>query len=203
MSEVNGPILYVLAGPNGAGKTTFFADLVADGGVYLEQVNADTLQAQFPRLSGFELIELAAARVAELRRQRATFSIETNLATEANFKPLRTAARDGYTVRLVYVGLESVALCQQRVRERVAKGGHDVPPAEIEHRYHQSLSLLKQYYRDFAQIDCLDNTRGTYQPALTITPASLTRLTSPLPAWAEAVAQHIERRQVLYARLLS
>ena len=73
-------------------------------------------------------------RIDELRRQRASFSIETNLATEANYKPLRVATREGYLVRLVYIGLDSVALCQQRVRERVAKGGHDVPPADIEHR---------------------------------------------------------------------
>ena len=111
---------------------------------------------------------------------------------------MRVATREGYLVRLVYICLDSVALCQHRVRERVAKGGHDVPPADIEHRYHNSLSLLKQHYREFEQIECLDNSAGTYQKVLLITPTSVIRLAAPLSAWAEAVAQHVERR----ARLL-
>ncbi|MBC7448240.1 MAG: zeta toxin family protein [Hymenobacteraceae bacterium] len=77
--------MYVLGGPNGAGKTIFFADFIAKSGIAVEQVNADTLQAQHPHLSGFELTALAAARIDELRRQRASFFIETNLATEANY----------------------------------------------------------------------------------------------------------------------
>jgi predicted ABC-type ATPase len=198
LAATEAPILYVLAGPNGAGKTTFFADFIANSGSAIEQVNADSLQAQNPRLSGFELTALAAARIDELRRQRISFSIETNLATEANYKPLRLATSEGYTVRLVYIGLESVAFCQQRVRERVAKGGHDVPPADIEHRYHNSLSLLKQHYREFDQIECLDNSQGTYQRALLITPNGVTRLITPLPTWAEGVAQHIERRARIF-----
>ena len=147
-------------GPNGAGKSTLFARFQETAQQPVEQENGDVLQQeqQHPQLSGFEVAALTAARMKELLAARASFSIENNLATADNYKLISGAKASGYRVELVYVGQDSVPECWFRVQQRVHEGGHDVPPAIVEQRYHQSLSLLKQHYAVFDHIRLVDNT---------------------------------------------
>lgn len=54
---------------------------------------------------------------------------------------------NGYTVRLVFVGLQSADLSRGRVMERVEAGGHDVPDDKIESRFPRTFSNLSQALR--------------------------------------------------------
>ena len=55
---------------------------------------------------------------------------------------MRQAQAHGFIVRLVYVCLDNPERSIQRVRERVAQGGNDVPDADIRRRYNRSLLNL-------------------------------------------------------------
>jgi predicted ABC-type ATPase len=49
-------------------------------------------------------------------------------------------------VHIVFVFLDDVELCKKRIRFRVKKGGHNVPPVEIERRFTRSLKNFQQVY---------------------------------------------------------
>lgn len=131
------PTIYVLAGPNGAGKTSLYQyEAVA-----VPRLNGDSLYQQ-----GLSVAAVEASLRQQLETwigQRISFVIETNAASERDYALFNSLKKVGYQLELRYVGLESVAVCQQRVAQRVLEGGHDVPPALIQQRYTNGLSLLK------------------------------------------------------------
>src|SRR3546814_3729050 len=55
---------------------------------------------------------------------------------------MRAAGEAGYQVNLVYVGVRDVRHSIGRVRERVSRGGHDVPIADLWRRFDRSLANL-------------------------------------------------------------
>ena len=187
------PVLVVFAGPNGAGKSTLFDRYQDQAGPGLEQVNGDVLKAKYPHLSGYEVDEMTVARIKELRTERVSYSVESNLAKAEDYKLIHGAKADGYEVRLVYVGLDSPEKCQDRVASRVAQGGHDVPPAIVEQRYHQSLSLLKQNYKHLDRIELVDNSKENYQLHALIERGRVAPLQSEPPAWVQGVVSHVQR----------
>ena len=83
-----------------------------------------------------------------LRRQALkalrSFSFETVMSAEDKVEVLREAQSQGYRTYLYFVATENPAINIQRVRTRVAAGGHNVPVDKIVSRYYRSLQLLKQ-----------------------------------------------------------
>ena len=71
-----------------------------------------------------------------------TVGVETVLST-AKYRPLVLAAQERkFAIRLIFVLLKSPELNIERVRLRVAKGGHDVPSEKISERRERSLQQL-------------------------------------------------------------
>jgi len=58
--------------------------------------------------------------------------------------------KTGYAVHLVFLWLSSSDLAEQRVAERVALGGHDVPADTIRRRYRAGLRNFFTLYRPVA-----------------------------------------------------
>lgn len=143
------PKLWILAGPNGAGKTTFayayFCNEVSQG----QFLNADEI-ARGLSPANVERSAIAAGRLlikrrTSLIRKRATFVVETTLATRTLMQTTRSAQRAGYFVHLIYLLIADPEVCIQRVARRVAMGGHHIPSDVILRRYHLSLKLLPDY----------------------------------------------------------
>jgi predicted ABC-type ATPase len=138
----------ILAGPNGAGKSTAAPFLLPRTLGITEFVNADTIARG---LSGFnaEAAAVAAGRIMlrrlrELASQRESFAFETTLASRTFARWLPTLR--GYDSELLYLWLPDVSLAVQRVRDRVARGGHDIPEADIRRRYDRGLTNLRSMY---------------------------------------------------------
>jgi predicted ABC-type ATPase len=68
--------------------------------------------------------------------------VETVLSTPKYRRLVELAKGIGFEVWLLYVVLDTPERNIQRVRVRVLKGGHDVPPDRIEARYWRSLVQL-------------------------------------------------------------
>src|SRR3546814_15389835 len=62
---------------------------------------------------------------------RSSVGVETVLSTPKYRKLVEKARNLGFSVRLVYVVLKSAELQMERIRIRVAKGGHDVPEDKV------------------------------------------------------------------------
>lgn len=189
------PIIYVLAGPNGAGKTSLYKHEAAD----IPRLNGDALYQQNQDLHVVEAV--LRQQQEEWVRQKRSFVIETNAASTRDYALFNALKSAGYRVELHYVGLKSVALCLERVAQRVAEGGHHVAAAFVEQRYHNSLSLLKTNYHVFNRMQLYDNSETEPEELVDFLAGTPLQQLRPLPEWAQAVTAHIARMEAIYAKL--
>lgn len=156
------PVCTIIAGPNGAGKTTFALKFLPEVAGCKNFVNADLIAAGLSPLSP-ETEWLAAARLFlhEVRhyiKVRESFAFETTLAGRAYLQLIRQLRNDGWRVHLYYLWLPNVEYCLERVAERVAHGGHDIPGEIITRRYSRSVrNLLDLYAPECDFVVALDN----------------------------------------------
>ncbi len=156
------PICTIIAGPNGAGKTTFALTYLPETADCRNFVNADLIAAGLSPLSP-ERERVAASRLflSEIRQyinRREEFAFETTLSGKTYLKLIRELLADSWQVRLFYLWLPSVEMSLERVAERVAHGGHDIPRADIVRRYPRSITNLLEYYSPLCSSTiCLDN----------------------------------------------
>jgi len=143
--------VYVIAGPNGAGKTTFSSEFLPDFVHCREFLNADLIAAGLapfaPETQNLRAGRLLLERLAELVDQRADFGFETTLSGRTYVKVLRDMKSAGYCVCLFFLWLPSADIAVARVANRVAQGGHPVPPVDIRRRYGAGLRNLFHLYR--------------------------------------------------------
>lgn len=156
------PNLYIIAGPNGAGKTTASLQLLPQFLDCKEYVNADAIAAGLsPFNSNAVAVQagrLMLKRIAELATQKVDFAFETTLASRSFLPFIRQCKSEGYTIVLIYFYLHSDALAIQRVAERVASGGHDIPLTTITRRYVKSLrNLISLYLNSVDEFVMFDN----------------------------------------------
>ena len=131
--------LYIISGCNGAGKTTASYTVLPEVLDCKEFVNADEIARGLspfnPESVAIEAGRLMLQRIEDLLAKDETFSIETTLATKSYISLVRRAQAKGYTVRLLFFWLNSPELALQRISERVAKGGHNIPEPIVRRRY--------------------------------------------------------------------
>jgi predicted ABC-type ATPase len=139
-----------LGGPNGAGKSTAAPAILRDFLGIRTFVNADVIARG---LSGFapddpaiEAGRIMVARIRDLAERRESFAFETTLAARSPASLLRGMTARGYRFELAFLWLPSADLAVERVRQRVAKGGHDVPEETIRRRYRLGLRNLVNLY---------------------------------------------------------
>lgn len=145
------PHIVILAGPNGAGKSTAAPALLRDALAVTEFVNADVIARG---LSGFNPDDaaLAAGRIMldqldALADGRANFAFETTLASRTFVPRIIQWQQQGYGVHVIFLSVPSPEFSIQRVRERVSRGGHDVPPDTIRRRYFRGVANFFELYQ--------------------------------------------------------
>ncbi|HEX8315461.1 MAG TPA: hypothetical protein VF609_10725 [Flavisolibacter sp.] len=74
-----------------------------------------------------------------------TFAIETTLATRTYLNLVNQAQLLGYEVVLYFFYLPSAEMAKERVKLRVSKGGHNIPPEVIERRYAAGIKNFFEY----------------------------------------------------------
>ncbi len=135
--------LYIIAGCNGAGKTTASYTMFPDILECCEFVNADEIAKGLspfnPSSVAIEAGRLMLKRIDELLKAGVDFSVETTLSTRSYINLIQQAQDHAYTVNLIYFWLNSPELAIERVKQRVANGGHDVPASVIRRRYRSGL----------------------------------------------------------------
>lgn len=85
---------------------------------------------------------LAAYLCDQLLVQRVQFSFETVFSHPSKLALMRRAMEAGYKVYLYFIATNSAEINVDRVRIRVANGGHDVPREKVVERYGRSLKQL-------------------------------------------------------------
>ncbi len=158
-------MIRVIAGVNGAGKSSVAgAHIRAQSGDYFNPDEvARELMAASPGLSqrdansrawhiGYEQLQRAIS-------EEACFTYETTLGGNQVCRTLHEAIDRGGSVAIFFVGLESPELHIQRVAERVARGGHAIPEADIRRRWKGALRNMVGLIPRCAAITVVDNSR--------------------------------------------
>lgn len=188
--SLSGPLLVVLAGPNGAGKTTFFRTQLAPTGLHF--VNADLLARELrpddPAALGYAAAQLADQVRHQLLALRETFCMETVFSDPAGDKLsfIQQAKTAGYTVVLIFIGIESAELSEARVFQRVSEGGHDVPRDKLIARYPRTMGnlLLAVGIVDRAYVFDNSSADRPYEFVARYDSSALIRRADRIPGWA-------------------
>lgn len=142
--------LYIIAGCNGAGKTTASFTILPEIIHCKEFVNADEIARGLspfrPEKVAFEAGRIMLNRITDLLNNNESFAFETTLATRIYQEKIRKAQEKGYSITLLFFWLQDIELAKERVKTRVAEGGHRIDPEVIERRYKLGIKNLFELY---------------------------------------------------------
>lgn len=143
------PVLTIFAGPNGSGKSSIIGRIDFAGRDNLLEADAiaNRIYASGSRLAAMTAGREVLRRTQEYIDSGHDFAIETTLSGIWTTRAIKEALAQQFFVRLVYICLDSPEKSIQRVHERVAQGGHDVPDHDIRRRYARSLSNAKANHK--------------------------------------------------------
>ncbi|MDE0253819.1 MAG: hypothetical protein OYG32_03400, partial [Rhodospirillaceae bacterium] len=149
------PNLLVVSGPNGCGKstltrTTWFGDvdIIDPDAIARSIASGDPLQA------GREALRRRRDALAAGR----SHLVETTLAGSGIFRHMTAARQEGYRIVLHYVSVASPDRALDRIRNRVALGGHDIPEADARRRFARSHANLPAAIARADEVLLYDNT---------------------------------------------
>lgn len=159
------PNLYIIAGCNGAGKTTASYTILPEILGCKEFVNADEIAKGLspfqPEQVSFEAGRIMLRRIKDLIEDKIDFAFETTLSTRSYSSLILEAKKNGYTIVLIYFWLESTELAKERVKQRVMKGGHNIPVNIIERRYERGIKNLFEIFIPISDYwTVIDNSSG-------------------------------------------
>lgn len=144
------PKLYIISGCNGSGKTTASYTLLPDLLECRQFVNSDefakSLSPFDPTSASVTASRYMLMKINYLLGRYEDFAIETTLATRSLLKIIEEAQSVGYEVQILYFWLNSPELAIQRVRDRVAAGGHNIPDNVVRRRYVMGLNYFFDTY---------------------------------------------------------
>lgn len=144
------PEIVMIGGPNGAGKTTSAMTLLPDHLRIMEFVNADSIAAGLspfnPDSAALLAGRLMLRRIHLLMEQGTSFAFETTMASRVFGSLLAGTHGSKYRMTTLFMYLNSPELALSRVADRVAKGGHWVPPDAVKRRYKRGLRNLFEIY---------------------------------------------------------
>ncbi|HEY1326325.1 MAG TPA: zeta toxin family protein [Casimicrobiaceae bacterium] len=213
----------MLAGCNGAGKSSIGgAAFRAAGADYFnpDEAARAILAANASRASIAQEQANGAAWAEGKRlleraiRERCDFAFETTLGGNTIAELLLAACEAGIEVHIWFAGLETVELHVERVKQRVASGGHDIPEPRIRARFDRGRKNLIRLLPHVTSLRLFDNStqadpaRGhAPQPRLLVAmvrgritaPRALRTLLDQTPDWAKpivtaALKGHLRRR---------
>ena len=143
------PKLIVVGGPNGSGKTTFILEYLKTEP--LPYLSADAIAYELdpvsPQANAIQASRLFSSRLDEHLKNKQSCIIESTLSGRSLQKKLEHAKSLGFYIELIYLFLDSPELCNKRIEERVQRGGHFVPPQDVERRFYRSRQNFGNTYK--------------------------------------------------------
>ncbi|THD74605.1 MAG: hypothetical protein E7812_19740 [Phenylobacterium sp.] len=155
----------MFAGPNGSGKSTFYKHAeFLEGEDSFWIINPDLLTSDIAEREGLDWLPangVALDRImtwleASVAMYRPV-GFETVLSSEKYFPFIDRALERGFDLHLIYIALGSPQLHIERVRKRVAEGGHDVDTDKILARRLRSFANLEKVFPKAAFAQVWDN----------------------------------------------
>jgi predicted ABC-type ATPase len=185
------PVLTIFAGPNGSGKSSLIRQVEFEGRENLLEPDAIArrISPDLPNRAGLPAGREVLRRTAEYLRGTESFAIETTLAGNWTTSAIKAALERSFFTRLFYICVDNPERSIQRVRERVAQGGHDVSDADVRRRYARSLSNACHVLQIVHQALVFDNSGAEPQPVFEMRKGELFNAAHEIPTWATALLE--------------
>ena len=149
-------------------------------------MNADDLARELD-LDAYTAAEVADRLRREFVARRESFIFETVFSDPVGAKLafLEEATRSGLQTALLFIGLSSAHLSEQRVSMRASQGGHDVPTDKLVARYPRSITNLERAIDRLPLVLVYDNSdlRAPYTPLAHFDHGTEVWRAKKLPRW--------------------
>lgn len=189
----NIPLAVFLVGTNGSGKSSLrnylnLSDI---------QINIDpdvlnrVYQARYPDNYQIEAGKQALKMYDDALKNGLNICLESTLAGRGTMQRIIAAKDAGYFTLAYYIGLNSVELNLERIAQRVARGGHDIPEDIVRRRFHESannLVLVKDY---LDEIYLLDNSEANFSLQSSIIAGKEINSLKSSQEWAQKLIQRL------------
>lgn len=149
----------IVGGLDGAGKSSLTGVLRAETTNLGQVIDVDKITASLggDRLAGGKA---AIRMINECLSKGVCFTQETTLSGQRTEKTARRARELGYFIRLYYVGLDTSIESLKRIRNRVEKGGHDIPCNDVLRRFESRYEDVKRILPYCDEATFYDNDNG-------------------------------------------
>lgn len=149
----------IYAGVNGAGKSTLYN---MNTRYNIARVNSDEIVREFGDWKNtsdmMKASKIAVQKINKYMSENISFNQETTLCGHTILKNIVKAKQKGYIVEMFYVGLDSPEIAKERIKQRVANGGHGIPNEDVDRRYTESLLNLSKAIELCDLVSVYDNT---------------------------------------------
>ena len=178
---------YLFAGVNGVGKTTLFNAM--NGNVKKSfRINSDEIVREIGKWDS-ETDQVKAAKIAiglrnECMEKGNSFNEETTLTGKTILKLIDKVREKNYKLHLFYVGVGSPDISKERIKKRVADGGHHIPDEVVDKRYKESLKNFEKILKKFDNVVVYDNSMR-FRTLLRIIDKKVIKIADDLPEWME------------------
>lgn len=148
---MSNPKIVIIAGPNGAGKTTFAREFLPHEAHCPVFVNADLIAAGLapfdPASANIRAGRLMLEEIDRHAEAGISFAFETTLSGRAYVSRIAAWQTRGYTVKLIFLRLDTPEEAIARVGARVLQGGHHIPEETIRRRFAKGYENFRQMYQ--------------------------------------------------------
>lgn len=170
----------IIGGVNGCGKSSLTGALKAERSDLGLLIDVDKLAAQLG--SPVEGGKAAVRKIDECLEKGISFTQETTLSGARTERTIRRAKERGYTIRLYYIGLDTMEESLGRIANRVAKGGHDIPKEDVERRFSTRFADVLRILPYCDEARFFDNDNGFVEAAEYRNGELIPRVSNP-PRW--------------------
>lgn len=158
-------LVVVIAGPNGAGKTTFAREYLPNEAACPNFVNADLIAAGLqpfrPETAAVRAGRLMLEEIDDYAARGESFAFETTLSGRVYARRITKWQEAGYHVRLIFLSLPDADTAVERVAQRVAEGGHNIPEDVIRRRFAAGRTNFETLYKPAVDHWVLYDNSGT------------------------------------------
>lgn len=182
-------IYTIIGGVNGCGKSSLTGALKAERSDLGLLIDVDKLAAQLG--SPVEGGKAAVRKIDECLEKGISFTQETTLSGARTERTIRRAKERGYTIRLYYIGLDTMEESLGRIANRVAKGGHDIPKEDVERRFQSRFADVLRVLPYCDEARFFDNDNGFVEVAEYRNGELIPRVSNP-PRWLLELMERVE-----------
>ena len=180
----------IIGGVNGAGKSSLSGVLSAESTELGIIVDTDKITAALggDRIKGGKA---AVSLINDCLEKHINFTQETTLSGVRTLKTIQKARDLDYYIRLYYVGVSSSGESIRRIKNRVEKGGHDIPSEDVERRYQKRFDDLARVLPYCNEVRFFDNENGFAEKAEYRNGQLITR-GGDIPRWLLELKNYLE-----------